>query len=80
MSIMTRPIRTSEVSGYRTIARIKLDEIRKLMGVPTPPRSRTCYTCGAEFSPINACPVCDGKQVRAENLLRAIREVAKLCD
>jgi hypothetical protein len=75
---MTKPIKSSEVSGYRTAARIKLDEIRKLMGVPTPPRSRTCYTCGAEFSPIAACPICGGKQVRAENLLRAIRSVAKL--
>lgn len=75
---MTKPIHTSGVSGYRTMARIKLDEIRKLMGVPTPPRSRTCYTCGAEFSPAAPCPVCEGKQVRAENLLRAIRDIARL--
>ena len=62
----------------KTVARSKLDEIRTMLGMPLAPRGGTCLTCGTECPPVAICSLCGGKQVRAENLLRAIREVAKL--
>ena len=48
-----------------------LDRVRALLGVPTV--GAACLTCGAALP----CPLCDGKQVRAENLVRALREVLR---
>jgi len=77
---MTKPtsIHRQIVKGLKPVARVKLDEIRKMVGAEVPPREWTCLTCGAECLPIAVCRVCGGKRVNAENLLRAVREVAKL--
>lgn len=64
--------------SVKTVARTKLDEIRALLGMQWAPRGRVCLTCGAECAPVAVCTICGGKQVNAENLLRAIREISKL--
>jgi hypothetical protein len=48
-----------------------LDQVRALLGVST--AGPACLTCGA----VTPCQVCGGKQVRAENLIRALREVLR---
>lgn len=58
-------------------ARRALDEVRALLGVVVPP-GRACLTCGGLCEAAQVCPLCRGKQVNAENLVRAVREVAAL--
>lgn len=62
-------------------ARQVLDRIRAQLGTPTP-RGWACLTCGGKLpSPQaapGACPLCRGQRVRAENLVRALREEARL--
>lgn len=57
-------------------ARQKLDEIRNLI-IPNYHKPCTpCLTCGADKQhPDLLCRICGEKQVRAENLLRAIVEL-----
>jgi hypothetical protein len=56
-----------------------LDQVRELLGAPTV--GPACLTCGAATpQPLRRplmCPQCGGKQVRAENLVRALREVLR---
>ena len=65
-------------SATRPPARVKLDEIRGLLGASLPKRNETCPECGGRCLSIEICRYCQGKRVLAENLLRAIREIAKL--
>lgn len=58
-------------------ARRALDEVRALLGVSVP-HGHACLTCGGPLTATKTCPLCHGKQVRAENLVRAVREVASL--
>ncbi len=58
-------------------ARRALDEVRALLGIVVPP-GRACLTCGGPRDAAQVCPLCHGKQVNAENLVRAVREVAVL--
>jgi hypothetical protein len=56
-----------------------LDRVRELLGTPTV--GPACLTCGAptpqpQRRPM-MCPLCGGKQVRAANLVRALREVLR---
>lgn len=56
-----------------------LDRVRELLGTPT--AGPACLTCGAptpqpQRRPL-MCPLCGGRRVRAENLLRALREVLR---
>jgi hypothetical protein len=68
----------AKISTERPIARVKLDEIRDLLGAEKPPRNFTCPECGGRCLSIEICRYCQGKRVLAENLLRAIRELSKL--
>jgi len=56
-----------------------LDRVRELLGTQT--AGSACLTCGASTpQPLRRpllCPLCGGKQVRAANLIRALREVLR---
>ena len=52
-------------------AKCALDRVRALLGTPTV--GPACLMCGAALP----CQLCDGKQVRAANLIRALREVLR---
>ena len=56
-----------------------LDRVRELLGTPT--AGPACLTCGAPTpQPLRRpmmCEQCGGKQVRAANLIRALREVLR---
>jgi hypothetical protein len=60
-------------------ARQQLDRVRAMLGVMT--RGPACLTCGGPTAQPQRrpllCPLCGGKQVRAENLVRALREVLR---
>lgn len=62
-------------------ARQVLDRIRNLLGVPTP-HGWACLTCGGKLPAPRVlagdCPHCGGRRVRAENLVRALRDEAQL--
>jgi len=62
-------------------ARQVLDQVRALLGVSTP-HGWACLTCGGKLPAPHAaasdCPHCRGQRVRAENLVRALRDEAQL--
>lgn len=61
------------VTHGKTRARVMLDNVRALLQLPAV-TDRVCLTCGGELFGDDPCELCGGRQVAAENVIRALRE------
>ena len=67
------------MSEPKTVTRRQLDEIRDLIAPGRLVLGRPCLVCGCHHAGPRQidCPVCHGQTVRAQNTLRAIREILR---
>jgi len=58
------------------VIRERLDRIRELVLPDAKVKGKPCHVCGYRRPPEVTCPLCRGRQVAAENLLRAVRTIS----
>lgn len=66
------------MTHYAPESRTKLNQIRQLLGAAVTTGAYACPLCGNYRRPRETCDLCHGRPVEADNLLRAIRGLAKL--